>query len=253
MSLRNYLTRKTAQMNTINVDGDGILIKHAGIFYTKMIEHLGKSLDPKAYFEIGTDAGISLSAMRCASVAVDPQFRLTENVIGAKPSLHMFQMPSDDFFRDLSPIDYLKRPIELAFLDGMHRFEYLLRDFANTEKHCRRNSIILLHDCLPTTAGMMSRTHAHGAWTGDVWKVLPALRKYRPDLQITYLDCPPTGLVAITNLDPKSSAIHDGYFSIIREFMEADGSALKELYSRLILTKSADLQSHEELTKLFWL
>ncbi|RUX09708.1 MULTISPECIES: class I SAM-dependent methyltransferase [unclassified Mesorhizobium] len=240
-------------MNAFGIGQNGTLIKHGGIFYTKMIEILGTSLNPQAYFEIGTDAGISLKAMKCASVAVDPQFRLTEDVIGSKPSLHMFQMPSDDFFRDHSPIDYLKRPIELAFLDGMHRFEYLLRDFANTERYCRKNSIILLHDCLPTTTEMMSRAHAHGAWTGDVWKVLPALRKYRSDLQITYLDCPPTGLVAITNLDPNSSTISDSYFSIVREFVGVDGKALRELYSRLALTKSGDLQSHEELTKLFWL
>ncbi|MER8747518.1 class I SAM-dependent methyltransferase [Mesorhizobium sp. M1004] len=240
-------------MNVLGLNSNAPLIKHEGLFYTKMIEHLGTSLNPRAYFEIGTDAGVSLKAMKCASVAVDPQFRLAENVIGSKPSLHMFQMPSDDFFRDHAPIDYLKRPIELAFLDGMHRFEYLLRDFANTESYCRRNSVILLHDCLPTTIAMMSRIHAPDTWTGDVWKILPVLRKYRSDLHITYLDCPPTGLVAITNLDPNSSTISDSYFSIVREFMEADGKALKEFYSRITLTKSADLQSHDELTKLFWL
>ncbi len=240
-------------MNAFGVNNNGTLISHGGIFYTKMIDILATFLNPRAYFEIGTDAGVSLKAMKCASVAVDPQFRLAENVIGSKPSLHMFQMPSDDFFRDHSPIDYLRRPIELAFLDGMHRFEYLLRDFSNTERYCGKNSIILLHDCLPTTTEMISRVHTRGAWAGDVWKILPALRKYRPDLQITYLDCPPTGLVAITNLDPDSSTILDGYFSIVREFIEVDGKALKEFYSRLALTKSADLQSHEEITKLFWL
>ncbi|MER9313399.1 class I SAM-dependent methyltransferase [Mesorhizobium australicum] len=240
-------------MSPFGLNNNGTLIKHGGVFYTKLIEIIGTSLNPKAYFEIGTDAGVSLKAMKCASLAVDPQFQLTENVIGSKPSLHMFQIPSDDFFRDHSPIDYLKRPIELAFLDGMHRFEYLLRDFANTERYCRRNSVILLHDCLPTTIEMISRVHTHGAWAGDVWKVLPALRKYRPDLHITYLDCPPTGLVAITNLDPNSLTISDGYFSIAREFMGVDDKPLKEFYSRIALTKSADLQSHEEITKLFWL
>ncbi len=44
----------------------------------------------------------------------------------------------------------LGKPISMAFLDGMHHFEYLLRDFINTEKHCSSNSVILLHDCLPT-------------------------------------------------------------------------------------------------------
>ncbi len=33
-------------------------------------------------------------------------------------------------------------------------------------------------------------------WTGDVWKLIPILQRYRPDLQLTLFDAPPSGLVA---------------------------------------------------------
>lgn len=47
MLRRNYLPRKIAQTNTVAVETNGVLVKHAGIFYTKMTEHLGTSPNPK--------------------------------------------------------------------------------------------------------------------------------------------------------------------------------------------------------------
>jgi hypothetical protein len=55
-------------------------------------------------------------------------------------------------------------------------------------------------------------------WTGDVWKVLLALNKYRQDLAISYLDCPPTGLVVCGNLDRLNTSLKDQYNDIVAEF-----------------------------------
>jgi hypothetical protein len=83
--------------------------------------------------------------------------------------------------------------VDVAFLDGMHLFEYLLRDFIHTERVCDRNSVILLDDCLPVNIEMTDgerrpdlRKDAELAswWTGDVWKVVEILRELRPDLRI---------------------------------------------------------------------
>jgi hypothetical protein len=55
-------------------------------------------------------------------------------------------------------------------------------------------------------------------WTGDVWKLIPILRKYRPDLKLTVLDCRPTGLVCVTNLAPGNTELTRNYDAIVAEF-----------------------------------
>ena len=55
-------------------------------------------------------------------------------------------------------------------------------------------------------------------WTGDVWKLIPILRRFRPDLKITVLDAHPTGLVLLSNLDPNSTVLEDAYPEIVQEW-----------------------------------
>lgn len=50
-----------------------------------------------------------------------------------------------------------------------------------------------------------------------MWKLLAILKKYRPDLRLHVLDCLPTGLVAITRVDPASLALADHYYDIVGE------------------------------------
>jgi hypothetical protein len=195
--------------------------------YWAVLERLHRFLNPRTYFEIGTLDGQTLRLARCASVAVDPQFLIHDNVAEGKPFLCLHQISSDDFFREHNPTIIFGRKIDLAFLDGLHLFEFLLRDFLNTERHCRNNSIIVMHDCIPTDIYMAARQkdvanelrpQHEGWWTGDVWKVVPILSKYRPELLIHAVDAAPTGLVLVTNLDSCSDVLERGYFHIVAEF-----------------------------------
>src|SRR5215211_1068158 len=181
--------------------------------YLLLLKAIHTHLRPKSYLEIGSENGISLSVSECATLAVDPAFQIKRDVIQKKPSFHAYQMPSDDFFRRVDPTVVLGDKIDFAFLDGMHLYEFLLRDFINTEKYCRSNSLIALHDCVPSDVPMTRRLQDGPEkelssqprwWTGDVWKVVPILKKYRPDLSIVVADAEPTGLVLITNLDQTS-------------------------------------------------
>jgi hypothetical protein len=167
-------------------------------------------------------------------------------------------------FRQCDPKEILGGEIDLAFLDGMHLFEYLLRDFSNTERYCRRNSIIILHDCLPVDVHIATRLNDPELrkqstrpdwWTGDVWKVLPILRKYRADLGILALDAAPTGLVMITNLDPNSTVFDDRYFSICNEYSDVElvDYGIARFFSENDIRSTREFTRPEDFSRNFWL
>ena len=112
---------------------------HKGTHYGEVMENFHRWLEPASYLEIGTLEGYTLGLARCASIAIDPVFQISHPAcIRNKPECHLFQTTSDEFFARQDPTMVLGRPVALAFLDGMHLCEFLLRDFINTEKHCRR-------------------------------------------------------------------------------------------------------------------
>jgi hypothetical protein len=239
------------------------LIVHSGIDYKSFMQSLIAYFEAKRYFEIGTQNGVSLSMMPCDSIAIDPSFKIDRPIMGGKRVCMLFQMTSDRFFAKYNPRELLQGPVDVAFLDGMHRFEYLLRDFSNIERHCKRNSVICLHDCLPPTLEMTVRedrgsslsTKYRGYWTGDVWKVVPILKKARRDLKIVFIDCPPTGLVICTNLDPSNEVLKSDYFQLVNEALATpdDFAQLKGMYETQELLRSRELVVGEVLTTQFWL
>ena len=237
---------------------------HQGTHYQSVLSFLHRKLAPKSYFEIGTLKGETLILSKCPSIAVDPNFQITDqNVIGNKALCCLFQMKSDDFFAKYSPKTVLGQPIDLAFLDGMHRCEFLLRDFLNTERHCKANSIIILHDCLPLESPMAERDQGHpavlphrnGWWTGDIWRTVIALKRYRSDLSISAFDAGPTGLVVITNLDPNSRILTEKYQEIVSEMfkLSLDEIGIEGYFDLLNVEPTSAIMSDEKLTGRFWL
>jgi len=198
--------------------------KPLGMQYRRFLANLHASCLFDWYLEVGCRSGESFAPVRSKTIAVDPFFRAEINIIGSKPALHVFQATSDDFFAN----GFLARNdirLSLAFLDGMHLFEFLLRDFLNTEAAMDPNGAIMLHDCVPYGQKMTRRDLDNlpdGAWTGDVWKLIPILQKWRPELTITVLDCQPTGLVCVSGLDPKNRVLADNYDRIVADFTDMD-------------------------------
>jgi hypothetical protein len=193
-----------------------------GLRYIKFLERLHQSHVFDWYMEIGCRSGKSFAPVRSRTIAVDPFFSVEMNVIGQKPALHCFQQTSDDFFAS----GFLARngiALSYSFLDGMHLYEYLLRDFMHTEAHSHPDGRIALHDCVPGSLDMALRDHTklrkikHG-WTGDVWKLIPILKEYRPDLTVTVYDCAPTGLVVVSGLDPSNRLLQTQYDAIVARY-----------------------------------
>ncbi|MDH3264995.1 MAG: class I SAM-dependent methyltransferase [Paracoccaceae bacterium] len=195
-----------------------------GLHYHQFLSRLHRFAIFDWYLEIGCRSGTTFAETRSKTIAVDPFFRVQQNVIGNKRVLHVFQMTSDEFFAG----GFLKtnaiRP-GFAFLDGMHLVEYALRDFMNVEANASEASIVAIHDCCPWTIEMTTRDIGNlpkGAWTGDVWKLVPILQKYRPDLTLTMLDSRPTGLLLVSGLDPASRALAGSHDGIVAEFADLE-------------------------------
>jgi len=176
-------------------------------------------VSPRLYLEIGVDVGrtLSLASPPTVSIGVDPA--CPEHPPAFRASTRLFRMTSDDFFASSEATALA--PFDLAFIDGLHLFEQALRDFGNVERRSRRSSVVLMHDCLPLDAATSSRRRRTGFWSGDVWKVIPALRQWRPDLSVSVLPAFPTGLAVVTGLDPSSRVIEERFEEIVAPWIEA--------------------------------
>lgn len=231
--------------------------RHSGELYVRFLDFLHQTLRPRSYLEIGTQTGVSLAVARCPAVAIDPEFQIDRAALGARSQTFLFQMGSDEFFRDHDVRTFFPRGVDLCFLDGMHRLEYLLRDFANAEKACHARSMIVLHDCLPLDARMAERVFSGqpgSMWAGDVWKLIPILKEHRPDLRVLFVDAPPTGLALVTDLDPGSTALADRYYEVLDPVagLSLDEYGLRRLYESYPMLSSRKLiESPHALTSFF--
>jgi hypothetical protein len=206
----------------LSPSGDEILLE--GPHYLEVFSELHRRLRPRTYLEIGTWKGSSLRIASCASLAVDRDFQLEEGVLGPKPICIFHQATSDEFFASQDPVSILGGPVDLAFIDALHVFEFALRDFIGTERSVRKSSIIVFDDPCPRDFYMARRTLVpevelptkyEGYWTGDVWKIVPVLREYRPDITLTCVDTLPTGLATCTNLNPDDRTLMTKYDEIV--------------------------------------
>jgi hypothetical protein len=195
--------------------------------YYGLLQRIHEELAPRTYIEIGVRLGDSLrlAGRRTMKIGVDPEAKLQYPF--DRDTTAVFEMTSDDFFAEHDVREILGgRPVDLAFVDGMHLFEFALRDFMNIERHCVRDSLIIVHDCIPIDAITSERVRQTSVWTGDVWKLVPVLKRLRPDLHIVTSDIGPSGLALITNLDPSSTVLRDHLDAAVDEFMDVDYDAI---------------------------
>jgi GT2 family glycosyltransferase len=169
--------------------------------------------NPQLYFEIGVDKGESLRIAKCEAVGVDPHPDIGGNV--NKAEVH--RLDSDVFFER----KLLKgRKPDLVFIDGLHHFDQVIKDFVNVEKTCKKDTVVVIDDILPAHEGQTPREWLPGSWTGDVWKIIPILKEHRPDLKIVLLDSSPTGLMLVTNLDATNNVLTENYDEIRTKWIE---------------------------------
>jgi hypothetical protein len=202
--------------------------------YFAVLARIHRYLEPRTYLEIGVSRGRSLALVRPQTqvLGIDPQPQLGKP---PQPNQRIFLETSDEFFAAHDVRAELGgRPVDLAFIDGMHRFEYALRDFVNVERVCARSSVILLHDCYPLDARTAQREQTTRFWSGDIWRLLLLLRTCRPDLLVHTIATPPTGLGIVLQPDPESRVLADNLEPLIAEYLAKDFSVLEGRQPQLL-------------------
>jgi len=190
------------------------------MFYLDFLAETHRRLKPSAYLEIGVDVGHSLALADCPSIGVDPDFRIEAEL---DQRVALFRTLSDEYFDRPDPLAPTGGiPFELSFIDGLHLFEFALRDLIVAERHSAARGVVILDDVLPRTVDESSRERHTVAWTGDVFRVVEALSRYRPELVLLPLDTSPTGLLMVLGLDPTSTVLVDHYDEIMAELRRPD-------------------------------
>jgi len=174
-----------------------------GPSYRDVLTYVNQALRPLTYLEIGVETGATLRLARTAKriVGVDPNLELLQrDEITSRARLHA--CTSDEFFeKHTLASEFDSMPLDLAFIDGMHSFEFVLRDFRSVESWANDHTIVILHDVLPILPLVAERNRRTKFWVGDVWKAIWLLVEYRSDLEISIVPTPPSGLAIVRGLN----------------------------------------------------
>jgi tetratricopeptide (TPR) repeat protein len=189
--------------------------------YKDALARIHALLCPSVYLEIGVEHGATLSLAEHSDlvIGIDPGSHAIRHPLprGAR----VFRERSDDFFTRRSQLSVLgQHSIDLAFIDGMHRFENVLADFVHVERWSTPSTLVVLHDCLPVAPNAALRERRSRFWVGDCWKAVECLLSLRKDLEISTLPCHPSGLVLVRKLDPSSRVLAEALPALEREYRD---------------------------------
>jgi tetratricopeptide (TPR) repeat protein len=216
---RAYRRVLKMQPDTLNAHLSLVEIKFPGEHYTSVLRDLHRHLKPETYIEIGVETGqsMALADSQTLCIGVDPEPKISQQL---PPRCKIFSQTSDSFFDQYNINELLgQHPVEFAFIDGLHVFEAALRDFINIERYASPGSVVAIHDCIPLDAVTSSRERITNFWSGDIWKLILCLKKYRPDVSLVSVATKPTGLGLVTGLDPESRVLSECYEQIVAEFV----------------------------------
>ncbi len=169
--------------------------------YFDRLSDVHEILAPGIYLEIGVFQGDSMALARPPTLAfgVDPKPALSKH---CRVETRIHPVTSDVFFQRNNKLKLIPRRVDFAFIDGLHDFMQVVRDFWNTERLCHTHSIVAFHDTLPLDEASATKAHNTGFWTGDVWKIIPFLMRERPELRVVTVRAPPSGLTLVSGLRP---------------------------------------------------
>lgn len=172
------------------------------MYRSKLLNTAIKKSNALRYIEIGVKSGNTFQRIKCnQKIGVDPAgaCRKLKFHTLIRWGTRFFKENSDAFFVKHAKEYYSEsRPLDVAYVDGLHTYKQSLRDVENCLQWLSPKGIIILHDCNPATEMAAIAVNAFeersqkgykgGPWNGDVWKTIVHLRSTRKDLNIFVLD-----------------------------------------------------------------
>ena len=186
--------------------------------YLAVLTQVHALLQPEHYLEVGVRHGRSLALAACPAVGIDPVPAIDRPL---PASTRVFETTSDLFFAGQAATA-LPTPPDLVFIDGMHLFEYALRDFMNVERRAAPTTLVVIDDIYPGHPRQAERERKTRVWTGDIWKLHRCLSETRPDLFMLPLDTRPTGLLLVAGLDPANRVLWERYNPVVERYWDLD-------------------------------
>lgn len=219
--------------------------------YRNWLSFFHELLEPEGYIEIGVADGgaICLAKPPTRVIGIDPAFSLVNEL---STWTKLYKKESDQFFLDHDPKKILdSASLDFAFIDGLHTFDQALKDFINIEKESHRNTLIGFHDIYPVDPIVANRQRITTFWVGDTWKVIPILKKYRPDLEIFTIPTYPSGLGIVTHLNPDSTVLEDNFDEIVSTYMSELDSEIISVEKFLNVTENDFCVVQERLNSIW--
>lgn len=120
----------------------------------QLLQHLVDTRGYQTYLEIGCDKNQVFDNINVANKeGVDPNRGGTQ------------RMTSDEFFSQDS------QHWDLIFIDGLHTYEQVSRDFDHAWSRLNVGGTIVIHDMLPMTPAQAGPSPVEKYWLGDVWRL----------------------------------------------------------------------------------
>lgn len=163
---------------------------------------LHDQLQPRGYLEIGVRHGDSLRLANCRSIGVDPNPAMRPGEFG---NYRVYDLTSDQFFDNYADEVLHEFPVDLVYIDGMHLYEYALRDFINVARYANERTVIVFDDTHPYNRAIATREQPPGDWTGDVWKTMELIELCMDygSMKSAQVDVSPTGAFVVWDLKPE--------------------------------------------------
>jgi glycosyltransferase involved in cell wall biosynthesis len=221
----HYQTALVFEPNLVDAHIGLALLRMTGEDYLAWLDRLYALLAPRTLIEIGVYDGASIARARSPTIAigVDPTPKLAYSM---RTQTHVFAETSDGFFERQGPDALLTgHPLGVGFIDGLHLYEQVLKDFINLERYCGPRSVILLHDTIPLDEATQLRIRNTTFHTGDVWKMVLCLKQFRSDLDVFTIATPPTGLTVVTGFGSAQKGFLD-YETAVATFIDKQFSEI---------------------------
>lgn len=134
---------------------------------TRLINHIIQKKGYASYLEIGVNnPANNFDLIRVQyKIGVDPNGRAS------------FTGTSDEFF------EQNKMSFDIVFIDGLHHYDQVIKDFVNSYQRLNEGGLICIHDTDPKEERFTAVPRKErGRWNGDVYKILQVLQLKGIDL-----------------------------------------------------------------------